>query len=275
MFGGGSSAKSSLQEAEASLREARVRLFNDQQALAGLGLPVLPDELEKLSDEKQRDRLRLLGVPEKLTKELTKGRNPATLTANLLPLVAPFDCKVVERNAATGEAVQAGQAKPLFVVGDVCQLHVDLDVDPEYAALVKLEQEVVFRPNDGGPDATAHVAHISPEVNAKTRRVQIHARMPNKDGRMRPNTFGTGRIVVAERSGAVVVPAEAVQSDGQDSLVFVRVSPTAFEARAVRPGLRQGGLVEVSGVREGEEVVTTGGHLLKSELQKDRIAGGD
>ena len=50
---------------------------------------------------------------------------------------------------------------------------------------------------------------------------------------------------------------------------------TAFEARPVRPGLRQGDLVEVSGLREGEEVVTAGAHLLKSELQKERIAGGE
>jgi multidrug efflux pump subunit AcrA (membrane-fusion protein) len=74
----------------------------------------------------------------------------------------------------------------------------------------------------------------------------------------------------------VVVPAEALQSVGKSgSLVFVRVAPTVFEVRHVRPGLREGDLVEIGGVRAGEEVVTTGGHLLASELQKDRIVGGD
>src|SRR5207249_1087249 len=119
------------------------------------------------------------------------------------------------------------------------------------------------------------VSHISPEVNERTRRVRVHAVVPNEDGRLRPNTFGSGRIVVGERPRAVVVPVEAVQSDGAGSLVFVRVSETGFEARPVRTGLRQENLVEVSGVREGEEAVTTGSFLLKSELQKDRIAGGD
>src|SRR5262249_58730855 len=137
---------------------------------------------------------------------------------------------------------------------------------------VRVGQPVAFRPNDGGREVVGRVSHLSPEVNAKTRRVQVHADMPNEDRRLRPNTFGTGRIVVAERPGAVVVPVESVQSDGNASLVFVRVSPTAFEVRTVRPGLREGNLVEVSRVREGEEVVTTASHLLKSELQKDRIA---
>ena len=52
-------------------------------------------------------------------------------------------------------------------------------------------------------------------------------------------------------------------------------SDTVFEARKVQAGLRQGNLVEVQGVRPGEEVVTRGSFVLKSELQKDRIAGGE
>jgi multidrug efflux pump subunit AcrA (membrane-fusion protein) len=139
---------------------------------------------------------------------------------------------------------------------------------------VRVGQPVTFRPNVGGPEAAGRVSHISPEVNARTRRVQVHAEVPNA-GSLRPNTFGTGRIVAAEHPRAVVVPSKAVQSDGQGSLVFVRVSPTTFEARPVRSGLRQGDLVEVSGVREGEGVVTAGSYLLKSRLQIGRSAGGD
>ena len=96
-----------------------------------------------------------------------------------------------------------------------------------------------------------------------------------------------------------VVPSEAAQTHGKDHLVFVRVSETMFQARQVQPGLRDryldealrlaglvrhagaqpplpgGNWVEVTGVAEGEEVVTAGSFLLKSELQKDRIVGGD
>jgi cobalt-zinc-cadmium efflux system membrane fusion protein len=268
---GGSVAERTLREEEAALAEARIRLFNDQQALLNLGLPVRLEDVDRLADDQVVRRLRLLGIPADVAGDL----DPETLTANLLPLTAPFDGRVVEVNVAMGEVVQGTQPKPLFVVADVRRLHFDLDVSPEDVAEVRVGQPVLFRPDGGAPEVAARVSHISPEVNEKTRRVTVHAQVANEDGRLRPNTFGTGRIVVGERPGAVVVPAEAVQSDGPDSLVFVRVSQTAFETRTVRPGLRQGNLVEVSGVREGDEVVTTGSFLLKSELRKDRIAGGD
>jgi cobalt-zinc-cadmium efflux system membrane fusion protein len=165
--------------------------------------------------------------------------------------------------------------KTLFVVADVRQVHIDLDVNPEDMPAVRRGQPVSFKTDGGSVEASGVVSHISPEVDEKTRRVRVHAETPNPDGRLRPNAFGTGRILVGEHPGALVVPGEAVQDDRGGSLVFVRVSDRVFEARHVEPGLRQGNLVEVKGVRPGEEVVTRGSFVLKSELQKDRIAMGD
>jgi cobalt-zinc-cadmium efflux system membrane fusion protein len=293
----------SVRDAEAALREARIRLFNDQQALLNLGLPVRLADVDKLPDDELARRLRLLGLPEAVTKEL----DPETLTANLLPLTAPFDGVVVDRNVAVGEVEQLTSPKTLFIVADVRQLHVDLDVNPEDMAEIRLGQPVIFRPDGSTFEAAARVSHISPEVDEKTRRVRVHAEMPNlgalpagassvgllgspsgqgallagsvlfpgRLGLLRPNAFGTGRIRVGERPGAVLVPAEAVQADGSANLVFVKVSDTGFEARKVKPGLRQGDEVEVSDVRPGEEVVTAESFVLKSELQKGRIGGGD
>jgi cobalt-zinc-cadmium efflux system membrane fusion protein len=268
-LGKGAIPQGTLQQAYTALQEARIRVLNDQQALLNLGLPVRLEDLEKLSDDRLARELRLLGLPE----AAVRGFDPETLTANLLPLTAPFDGVVVERNVAMGEVVQTAQPKALFVVADVRQVHIDLDVNPEDMAEVRVGQAITFRPNDGGPEVAGRVSHISPEVNDKTRRVQVHAEVPNENRRLRPNTFGTGQIVVAQKPKTTVVPEEAVQSGGQGSLVFVRMSPTSFQVRPVHVGLRQGNLVEVSGVREGEEVVTTGSFLLRSELQKDRIAG--
>jgi multidrug efflux system membrane fusion protein len=113
-------------------------------------------------------------------------------------------------------------------------------------------------------------------VDEKTRRVKVHAEFDNSDGRLRPNDFGIGRIFIREEPKALVVPSEAVQSDGGSSVVFVRTSDNkSFGVRPVHTGLRDGNVVEVRGVQAGEEVATTGSFALLSELLKERIIAGD
>ncbi len=270
--GSGAVSERALLDAETAQREAQVRLFNDHQALLNLGLPIRLEDLEGLSDKELVRKLRLLALPE----IVGKAADADGLTANLLPLTAPFDGKVIQRHAAVGEVVLASHPRPLFVVADVRQLHIDLSVRPEDMAAVRLGQTVVFRSDAHGDRvAIARVSHISPEVDEKTRRVTVHAEVPNPDGWLRPNTFGTGQIQVEEMPQALVVPAEAVQTEGSTPIVFVRRSDRSFEARPVQLGVREGNVIAVRGVRPGEEVVTTGSFALKSQLLKARIGGGE
>lgn len=268
---GAAIAERILRETEASLHEARIRLFSDQQALLNFGLAVRIDDLLKKSDEERVRELRLLGLP----SELRTGRHADTLTANLLPVAAPFDGQIVQRNAAKGEAVNS--LKPLFVVADLRQVHLEMAVDPGDVGRLRVGQAVTFTPRDGNiAPATGTLAHIGPEVDEKTRKVWVHAEAENPDGRLRPHSYGNGRIVVRQEPHAVVVPADAVQTDGRHQLVFVRSSAEAsFQVRHVRTGLRSGDRVEVSGVRPGEEVVTTGSHALLGEILKDRLGEAD
>ena len=39
--------------------------------------------------------------------------------------------------------------------------------------------------------------------------MKVRVDLPNADGRLRANTFGTGRIVLREEPQAIVVPSEA------------------------------------------------------------------
>lgn len=266
-----------LRQAESALRQARLRVYNDQQRLLNLGLPVRLEELEGLSDRERVAYLRLFGLDEETRKQIDRD----TVTANLLPLKAPFDGEVVQHpRAAAGEVVGARDSRPLFVVADVTHLHIKLEVSPEDVGQVRLGQDVEFEPeNRSGEKATGQVAHISPEVNEKTRRVLVHAEVSNRDLRFRPNTFGTGRIRV-RKLRALAVPDAAIQQDsrlekriGGSSVVFVRRAPTIFEVRPVRVGIRADGFTEVAGVGRGEEVVTVGSHALRAELLRDLIAG--
>jgi membrane fusion protein, heavy metal efflux system len=268
---GGSVPEATRQETETGLRAAQIQLFNDQQRLLNFGLTLRIHDVEVLAEEQRVRHLRLLGLPDSVLRDA----DPETLTANLLPLTAPFKAVVIDRRGvAPGQVVTTKQV--LFTLADLHHLHADLDVHPEDMADVRVGQNVTFQPDkDQGPPAKARVAHISPEVNEKSRNVEVHTEVENPNGRLRPHTFGTGRILIEERPRAVTVPTEAIQSDGRAHLVFVRLSPASFQVRPVRPGLREGAFTEVDGVQPGEEIATIGSYLLKSELLKEKIGAGE
>ena len=67
------------------------------------------------------------------------------------------------------------------------------------------------------------------------------------------------------------VPREAVLDDGDDRIVFVRRGD-AYVRRVVTTGARTDGLLEIlSGLEEGEEVVTSGAYQLKSKLYRQIV----
>src|SRR5579884_1331528 len=66
----GAASDRTLREAEAALREARVRLFNDHQALLNLGLPLRLKDVEDLPEDQWVRHLRLLGLPDAVARDL-------------------------------------------------------------------------------------------------------------------------------------------------------------------------------------------------------------
>ncbi|MCK6478622.1 MAG: efflux RND transporter periplasmic adaptor subunit [Planctomycetaceae bacterium] len=262
--------KADLQEAEAEAREARISVFNAQQRLVNLGLPVRAEDVSGLADDALTERMRLLGLP----TEVAKSLGDRAATANLLPVTAPLDGVVIEKETVPGEVVEA--ARTLFVVADVSRMWVQLDVRQEDASLVATGQAVSFHP-DGARDGAfkGKVTWIATAADERTRTVRVRAEVENPDRAIRARTFGTGRITVREAPKAVVVPDEAVQWEGCCHVVFVRLSDEIFQTRKVRVGVRSGGFTEVlGGVLPGEVVATAGSAVLKADILKSKLGAG-
>lgn len=263
------------QEAEASLQEARIRLAGAEQALTNLGLPVRAEDLQGLTPAQQRARLGQLGLPASLGKTLEGQDN-----ANLIPITAPLEGIVVQREIVAGEVVDP--SKLLFVVADTSKMWLTLHVRMEDARHLAVGQRVLFRPDGQPREHEGKLDWVSTSVEEKTRTVRVRATLENADGSLRAGTFGSGRIVFRVQPHAIVVPAEALQYEGCCHVVFVRdqrylekEAPKVFHTRTVRPGARDGGMVEmIAGVLPGELVVTRGSALLRSELLKNNLGAG-
>ncbi len=267
-----------FQETEAALVKARTRVLATRQALINLGLPVDLQALRAADDAQRVAQLQFLGLPESIAAEL----DPATTTSNLLPVRSPLDGRVVERSTVAGEVVDT--SRPLFRVADTSHMWLVLNVPLEEAPLVRLGQSVQFRSDDLTGQVSGQVVWISTEADPRTRTVQVRADLPNGDGRLRSETFGSGHIVLRDDPQAIVVPHAALQWDGSCHVVFVRdrdyfdaASPAAkmFHARSVRPGARDGPWTEILvGLWPGEVVATTGSDVLKAQLLRNNLGAG-
>jgi cobalt-zinc-cadmium efflux system membrane fusion protein len=105
--------------------------------------------------------------------------------------------------------------------------------------------------------------------------VKVRAEVDNPEGRLRAHTFGSARIVTRRDEKAIALPDEAIQWEGCCSIVFVRLTDEIFQTRKVRLGTRNRGYTEVLvGVLPGEVIVTTGSHVLKSDILKSKLGAG-
>jgi cobalt-zinc-cadmium efflux system membrane fusion protein len=70
----------------------------------------------------------------------------------------------------------------------------------------------------------------------------------------------------------LVVPVSAIQREADIESVFVALGNGRFEKRIVKTGLKQLSRVEATdGLKEGENVVSEGGFILKSEMMKGEL----
>ncbi len=266
-----------VQEADAAYVQARARVLNAQQTLLSLGLAVEIEPLRGLGEEEVVARLRFLGLPDAIVAEL----DTITTTANLVPLRAPLDGVVVDQQLVVGEVVDTSRV--LFRVADTSRMWLMLDVRLEEADKLALGQPVHFLPDGSRREVGGKLTWISTTADERTRTVKVRADLPNPTGRLRNETFGTGRIVPRQEADAIVVPNEAIHWEGCCHVVFVRdkgffdsdQSFKVFHVRTVRTGAKNEKFAEIlAGVLPGEVVATTGSDVLRAQLLKNSLGEG-
>jgi RND family efflux transporter MFP subunit len=165
-------------------------------------------------------------------------------------IVAPMDGVVLRRDGEVGEIAEVNQI--LYRVGVPKPLQVVAEVNEEDIPRVHVGQTALFR-TDAFPDRRLEgkVSEITPmgDIAAKTFRVKIA--LPD-DTPLKPGMSVEANIVTREKPNALLIPADAVQSNA----VFV-LDGAHVRKREVTIGIRGTREVEVlSGLSEGERVAS-------------------
>ena len=185
-----------------------------------------------------------------------------------LVLRTPFDGVVEDIFVARGERVRAGDR--LFVVADTSTLWVRAQIHERQWTMVEVSegQEVrVNVPGAGEHHTTARINHVGATVEAESRSVPLVAELKNDDAHYKPGMFVWVDLPQGELREALAVPAAAIVRHEGKAFVFVSETAGRFRRVDVETGITSGDLVEVKkGLQAGQQVVSRGAFLLKSEL---------
>ncbi|REJ65007.1 MAG: efflux RND transporter periplasmic adaptor subunit [Planctomycetota bacterium] len=263
-------------EAETARAEAEVAVQQAIQTLANFGMPLTYDEVRQMPLGQLKQQIQFLGLPSSIIEQI----DPVHTTSNLIPVLAPRDGLIVQRDVVAGEVIET--TKTLFTIADTSQMWLMLNVPLEETEHIAVGQKVVFHPDGGNHADTGQLTWMSTEVDAETRTVLVRAELPNEDGHLRNETFGAGEIVLREEEDTIIVPSSAVHWEGCCHVVFVRDkdfmkkgSYKVFHTRSVRPGVTTADNTEViAGLWPGEVIVTEGSGILRAELLKGDLGAG-
>ncbi|PIW64593.1 MAG: efflux transporter periplasmic adaptor subunit, partial [Candidatus Omnitrophica bacterium CG12_big_fil_rev_8_21_14_0_65_50_5] len=141
----------------------------------------------------------------------------------------------------------------------------EFTVPERYSSRIKEGQDVEIQVTAyPGETFSGKVYFIDPRVNDVTRTVLMKAKIPNRDGHLKPGMFANLNLIVNTKSDALVIPETAVMVKGDTTSVFVISENNKASLKLVVLGIRLAGRVEVTqGLREGDVVVVEGFQKLR------------
>ncbi len=219
---------------------------------------------------------RLVSLAVDLSDPVRKGDLLATietpeLLGKALELKASIDGIVVERKSAVGEQVDANTA--LLTISDPTSVWVIAEIKERDLGAIAVGQAARFHVV-AYPEETfrGEVVRLGHEVETAARTLEARIASDNPGGRLRPGMFADVEITTAVARGALLIPADAIQTEGGNQIVFLALSDRQFQRRVVQLGRTENGQVEVrAGLNAGDRVVTAGSFILKSELGKSEF----
>jgi Cu(I)/Ag(I) efflux system membrane fusion protein len=216
-----------------------------------------------------RRRLKLWDVPDDEIAELEKTRK----ARDTLTLRAAITGQVLSRDVLEGSYVEP--KTELYRLADLSVVWVQAKVYEYELPYVHLNQSVqVALLSDPETWIDGRISFIEPWVQEVSRTTKVRVAVPNPRLRLKPGMYANVRIE-HEMGEGLLVPEDAVLRTGERDLAFRALPGGRFEPVAVTLGPRFGDRFQVvSGLAEGEEIVTSAVFLIDSESRLKSAVGG-
>jgi Cu(I)/Ag(I) efflux system membrane fusion protein len=229
-------------------------------------------EYRQLSGDLKKNtglRLRQMGLTQPQIDALEK-KSPDALNSEIL---APLSGTVVEHHVFEGQYVTAGQE--MFEIADFSTMWFLFNAYEQDMPWIKLGQKVeVSTPSVPGKTFTGEITFIDPNFNEATRSTEVRVELANPlvEGRreLLHRLYADG-VVKVELPEVLTVPKSAVMQTGPEAVAYVDEGGGAYARTTLKLGRRGDALLEVlSGLKEGDKVVTNGNLLIDGQAEMNR-----
>jgi RND family efflux transporter MFP subunit len=214
-----------------------------------------------------RQRLALMGADEADLARLDRTHE----VIPSLPLRSPITGVLTEAEAATGRQVTAGT--DLFGIADLRTVWAVVSAFERDLGRLHVNQPASLSATAfPGEEFRGRIASLEGSVKPDTRTLDVRLELANTNLKLRPGMFVTARIATGTSRRAILLSEDAVQSEGDEHIVFVATSDTTFVSRRVAVRPLGGGRVEIAqGLRPGERVAVKGAFVLRSQASKSQL----
>jgi RND family efflux transporter MFP subunit len=230
--------------AEQELDDARAK---DQEAAAQVG--VAKASLDAMQQQ--------LGVS-------SASRSRLETMSRYEQIIAPFAGVVTKRYADTGSLIQAGQDNntqtlPVVQVAESDLLRLRMPVPESDVPYIQVGGNVQVKVNATGHTFTGKIIRFARALDTNTRTMLTEVDVPNRDLSLNPGMYAETTIQLEHKSDALILPAQAVVQNGDQSYVLMVDATNHVEKRNVTLGIQTSNRVEItSGLQAGDNVIASG-----------------
>lgn len=215
------------------------------------------DHLERAS----RERLEALGMSSAQIKQVARNKR----AYQKVRILASQDGIIDSLNVREGMYVKPDTE--VLTLADLSSIWLLVDIFERQANWVATGQPAEVRLGYlPGRLWEGEVEFIYPTIDPMTRTLQARLRFDNLDEALKPDMYANVRIYAGPKDAVLNIPREALIKTGDSQRVIVALGEGKFRAQEVNAGIESGDFVEIiSGLHEGDRVVTSGQFLIDSE----------
>jgi len=185
-------------------------------------------------------------------------------------IISPLNAFVKEKKVSAGDYVRNGT--PLFTLIQIDPIKLNFTVPERDIGKLKKDQQVQFTLDAlPGKPFSGVVKTIYPNLEEKTRTLQVEAIVGNKDKLLKPGSFAKVTLFTGDARDSVLIPITSLLYDENKVKVFIVEGERAKELY-VKAGTKYGEMMEITEGLKGGEILVVAGQQNLAEGVKVNVA---